>query len=51
MTQAEDAVALFQQGFNCTQAMLLVFAPDFGLDRDMAHRISQGSALGPLVRT
>jgi len=32
MTKAEDAVALFQQGFNCTQSILSVFAADFGLD-------------------
>jgi len=46
MTKAEDAVALFQQGFNCTQSILSVFAPDFGLDREMAHRISQGFGAG-----
>ena len=46
MTKAEDAVALFQQGFNCTQSILSVFAPDFGLDQDMARRISQGFGAG-----
>jgi len=46
MTKAKDAVALFQQGFNCTQSILSVFAPDFGLDRDMAPRISQGFGAG-----
>ena len=46
MTKAEDAVALFQQGFNCTQSILSVFAADFGLDRDMARRISQGFGAG-----
>ncbi len=46
MTKAEDSVALFQQGFNCTQSILSVFAPDFGLDRDMARRISQGFGAG-----
>lgn len=46
MTKAEDAVALFQQGFNCTQSILSVFAPDFGLDLDMARRISQGFGAG-----
>jgi C_GCAxxG_C_C family probable redox protein len=50
MTKAEDAVALFQQGFNCSQAILSVFAPDFGLDRDMARRISQGFGAG-IART
>ena len=46
MTKAEDAVALFQQGFNCTQSILSIFAPDFGLDRDEARRISQGFGAG-----
>ena len=46
MTKAKDAVALFQQGFNCTQSILSVFAPDFGLDRDIARRISQGFGAG-----
>jgi C_GCAxxG_C_C family probable redox protein len=50
MTKAEDAVALFQQGFNCTQSILSVFAPDFGLDRDMARRISHGFGAG-IART
>jgi len=50
MSKAEEAAALFQQGFNCTQAVLSVFAPDFELDRDMARRISQGFGPGSLAR-
>ena len=46
MTKAEDAVALFRQGFSCSQAVLAVFAPDFGLDCKMALRISQGFGAG-----
>jgi len=46
MTKAEEAVVLFQQGFNCAQAVLSVFAPDFDLDRDMVRRISQGFGAG-----
>ena len=46
MTKAEDAVALFHQGFNCTQSILSVFAPDFGLDLDLARRISGGFGAG-----
>jgi len=46
MAKAEDAVALFQQGFTCSQAVLSVFAQDFGLERDMALRISQGFGAG-----
>src|SRR5674536_144977 len=50
MTKADDAVALFQQGFNCTQSILSVFAPDFGLDHDTARRISHGFGSG-IART
>jgi C_GCAxxG_C_C family probable redox protein len=46
MTKAEDAVVLFQQGFSCSQAVLTVFAKDFGLNRDIALRISQGFGAG-----
>ena len=46
MTRADEAVALFQQGFSCSQAVLGVFAEDFGLDRDLALRISQGFGAG-----
>lgn len=50
MSKADEALTLFQQGFNCAQAVLSVFAPDFGLDRDMARRISHGFGAG-LART
>jgi C_GCAxxG_C_C family probable redox protein len=46
MTKAEDAVALFQHGFSCSQAVLSVFAQHFGLERDTALRISQGFGAG-----
>ncbi len=46
MTTADDAVALFNQGFNCTQAVLSVFAESFGLDTGMARRIAQGFGAG-----
>ena len=41
MTRADDAVSLFCQGFSCSQAVAAAFAEDFGLDRDMALRVSQ----------
>ncbi len=50
MTKADDAVALFNQGFNSSQAVLSVFAADFGLDQDTARRIAQGFGAG-LSRT
>jgi C_GCAxxG_C_C family probable redox protein len=42
MTRADKAVALFREGYSCSQAVLAVFAQDFSLDRDTANRISQG---------
>ena len=50
MTKAKEAVTLFQQGFNCAQAVLSVFAPDLGLDRGIARRISHGFGAG-IART
>jgi C_GCAxxG_C_C family probable redox protein len=46
MTKANDAVTIFQQGFTCSQAVLSVFAEDFGLDRETALQISQGFGAG-----
>ncbi|MBI5384675.1 MAG: C_GCAxxG_C_C family protein [Verrucomicrobia bacterium] len=42
MTPAEDAVALFKQGFNCSQAVLAAFAGRLGLDREAALKIAAG---------
>ncbi len=41
MTRPERAVSLFRQGFSCSQAVAAAFAPDLGLDRDTALRLSQ----------
>ncbi|MGB9212383.1 MAG: hypothetical protein WCB91_05735 [Halobacteriota archaeon] len=49
MSKADEAVTLFQHGFSCSQAVLSVFAQDFGLDPDLALlalRISQGFGAG-----
>lgn len=46
MSKADDAVALFQESFSCSQAVLAAFAQDFGLDRTTALRISQGFGAG-----
>lgn len=40
MTHSEKSRKLFCSGFNCTQAVLTAFAPDFGLDEDTALRIA-----------
>jgi C_GCAxxG_C_C family probable redox protein len=41
MTKAERAVASFQEGFSCSQAVFTAFSDDYGLDRTAALRISQ----------
>jgi len=46
MTKADEAAALFRQGFSCSQAVLSAFAPQFRLERDIALRISQGFGAG-----
>jgi C_GCAxxG_C_C family probable redox protein len=46
MTKADEAVVHFQRGLTCSQDVLSVFAQNFGLDRDMALRISQGFGAG-----
>ena len=39
MTKAEKASELFANNFNCSQAVLTAFAPDFGLDEKLeAHQ-------------
>ncbi|MGZ4904754.1 MAG: C-GCAxxG-C-C family protein [Halobacteriota archaeon] len=50
MTKADEAVALFNQGFICSQAVLSVFASDYSLDQDTALRITQGFGAG-MART
>jgi C_GCAxxG_C_C family probable redox protein len=41
-SRADEAEALFKKGFSFSQAVLAVFAGDFGLDRDTALKIAQG---------
>ena len=36
MTKSKKALELFASGFNCSQAVLTAFAPDFGLDEKLA---------------
>jgi len=44
MTRKEEAVACFRSGFVCSQAVLSVFAEDYGLDRNTALKL--GTAFG-----
>lgn len=42
MTKGEKAKSLFLEGYNCAQAVFSAFAEDFGLDFDMAVKLSSG---------
>ena len=39
MNKSEMALKLFADGFNCSQAVLTVFAEDFGLDKELALKL------------
>ena len=39
--KTENAAQRFLEGFSCSQAVLSVFSEDYGLDRDLALRLSQ----------
>lgn len=49
MCRSEDALTLFGGGYNCAQAVLTAFAPDFDLDQSISLRIS-GAFGGGLAR-
>lgn len=40
MTKVEKATEMYSNGFNCSQAVLSVFAEELGLSEDMALRIA-----------
>lgn len=46
MSRARKAVDLYNQGFTCSQAVLMAFADDFGMDRDTALRVACGMGGG-----
>jgi len=41
-SNSDAAAATFDGGFNCAQAVLATFGPQFGLDRTLALRVAQG---------
>jgi C_GCAxxG_C_C family probable redox protein len=53
VSKAEQAVAAFEEGANCAQAMLSTYGPALGLDADVAMRIGAplGGGLARLGRT
>lgn len=40
MNKAEEAAARFKKGFNCAQAVLSVFGPSLGLDKEKALQVA-----------
>jgi C_GCAxxG_C_C family probable redox protein len=40
MNRAEDAVSCFKEGFNCAQSVFSSYAPQFGLNRELALKIA-----------
>lgn len=46
MIRAQKATEIYNQDYTCSQAVLVVFADDFGLDRDTALRIACGMGGG-----
>jgi C_GCAxxG_C_C family probable redox protein len=50
MTKADEAVASFNGGFSCSQAVLSSFSEELGLDQDTANRVACGFG-GGIART
>ncbi|HAP55133.1 MAG TPA: hypothetical protein DCQ16_04225 [Spirochaetaceae bacterium] len=42
MDRVEKALSIHKGGSSCSQAVFTAFAPDFGLDEGIAHRLSSG---------
>ncbi|GAI01725.1 unnamed protein product [marine sediment metagenome] len=42
MNKVESAVSFFNERFNCCQSVLLAYCEEFGLDRQVASKISTG---------
>ena len=42
MSKAGKAVAIFDEGYNCSQAVLAAYSEGFGVNLETAHKISSG---------
>jgi C_GCAxxG_C_C family probable redox protein len=42
MTNAEKAAAIFKEGFSCSMAVLGAYCEQFGLDKNLAYKVSSG---------
>jgi C_GCAxxG_C_C family probable redox protein len=41
-TKVHNAVSLFEQGFNCSQAILATYGEEFGLNHEAALKVASG---------
>lgn len=46
ITRKEKAIAYFKKGYNCSQAVFMAFADDYGLKEELALRISASFGAG-----
>ena len=42
MTNADKAAAIFKEGFSCSMAVLAAYCDQFGLDKNLAYKVSSG---------
>jgi C_GCAxxG_C_C family probable redox protein len=42
MTNSKKAEAIFREGFSCSMAVLGAFCEQFGLDKNLAYKVSSG---------
>ena len=40
MTRAENAISIFNQNYNCAQAILAAYGPEYGLDPTLALKLA-----------
>lgn len=45
-TKREQAMAYFREGYNCSQSVLLAYAEEYGIEREMACRIAASFGAG-----
>jgi C_GCAxxG_C_C family probable redox protein len=53
INKVERAVSCFKDGFSCSQALLSIYGPEYGLDREMALKVSGafGGGMGHIGET
>jgi C_GCAxxG_C_C family probable redox protein len=42
MSNADNAAAIFKEGFSCSMAVLGAYCEQFGLDKNLAYKVSSG---------